>query len=236
MHHGENLYKCQYYNNINFNRVDMKTHMKNAHLSEISNSIQSNIIINRQTMSVDNSIDRGRSKDNFLEPQALESIDATLVSPTCRVILIESTPLKMNNKSRGISIRNDKLGAISSNGLPFVCPKCDDFKTINIELFREHLYKEVNYKTWKCLKYFEISDSLKKMAWHVKKHGIGSKYVKIEDGEKLKWSYFKLLDISLIVKERLILLLKKKNIEHEKKEVLVSQPSSDPASNDDVIW
>lgn len=25
------------------------------------------------------------------------------------------------------------------------------------------------------------------MAWHVKKHGIGSKYEKIEDGEKLKW-------------------------------------------------
>jgi len=25
------------------------------------------------------------------------------------------------------------------------------------------------------------------MAWHVKKHGIGSKYEKIEDSEKLKW-------------------------------------------------
>jgi len=25
------------------------------------------------------------------------------------------------------------------------------------------------------------------MAWHVKKHGIGSEYVKIEDGEKLRW-------------------------------------------------
>jgi len=34
---------------------------------------------------------------------------------------------------------------------------------------------------------FEISDSPKKMAWHVKKHGIGSKYEKIEDSEKLKW-------------------------------------------------
>lgn len=40
---------------------------------------------------------------------------------------------------------------------------------------------------WKCLICFEISDSPKKMAWHVKKHGIGSKYEKIEDGEKLKW-------------------------------------------------
>lgn len=25
------------------------------------------------------------------------------------------------------------------------------------------------------------------MAWHVKKHGIGSKYEKIEDSEKLTW-------------------------------------------------
>jgi len=29
------------------------------------------------------------------------------------------------------------------------------------------------------------------MAWHVKKHGIGSKYAKIEDGEKLKWVHNK---------------------------------------------
>jgi len=43
--------------------------------------------------------------------------------------------------------KNDKLGATSSNDLHFVRPKCDDFKTTNIEFFREHLYKEVNYKT-----------------------------------------------------------------------------------------
>lgn len=34
---------------------------------------------------------------------------------------------------------------------------------------------------------FEISDSPKKMAWHIKKHGYGSKYEKFEDFEKLKW-------------------------------------------------
>lgn len=37
------------------------------------------------------------------------------------------------------------------------------------------------------MKCFEISDSPKKMAWHVKKHGNGSKYEKIEDDEKLEW-------------------------------------------------
>lgn len=37
------------------------------------------------------------------------------------------------------------------------------------------------------MKCSEISDSPKKMAWHVKKHGIGSKYEKIEDAEKLEW-------------------------------------------------
>lgn len=108
--------------------------------------------------------------ENTLEQQALESIEPTLVPPTCRGIPIESTPLKTYSKSRGMSKspksatksspiqphkqktlidvfnKNDKLGTISSNG-HFVCPKCCVFATINIELFREHLYKEVNYKT-----------------------------------------------------------------------------------------
>ncbi|CAH1712108.1 unnamed protein product [Aphis gossypii] len=373
MHHGENLYKCQYCDYIDFNRVEMKTHMRNTHLSEISNSVQSNIIVIRQTLPVDDSFDRGRSKvpsnvpqwicnicstglryteneitshilmahnisnmfkcpmcqfenkddnpsifeehyksehpsvavqclrvfemisdkeewhkplkgaENFLEQQALESIEPTLVPPTCRGIPVESSPLKMNNKFRGTSKspksatksssfqphkqktlinsfnKNDKLGAISSNG-HFVCPKCNVFETINIELFREHLYKEVNYKTWKCLKCFEISDSPKKMAWHVKKHGIGSKYEKIEDGEKLKWvdrvighQFFLLTELNKNSKAKHIKSVescktvivnnkrtsnspnKKKNIECQEKEVLLSQPSSDPASNDDII-
>jgi len=66
MHHGENLYKCQYCDYIDFNRVEMKTHMRNTHLSEISNSVQSNIIVIRQTMPVDDSFDRGRSKGILL--------------------------------------------------------------------------------------------------------------------------------------------------------------------------
>jgi len=37
------------------------------------------------------------------------------------------------------------------------------------------------------MKCFEVSDSPKKMAWHVKKHGTGSKYEKIESAEKLHW-------------------------------------------------
>lgn len=34
----------------------------------------------------------------------------------------------------------------------------------------------------------EISDSPKKMAWHVKKHGVGLyKYEKVENADKFKW-------------------------------------------------
>jgi len=102
----------------------------------------------------------------MLQHQALESIEPTLVPPSCRGIPVESTPLKTNSKSYGVSknpksttisspIQSHKqtmlkdifikLGQISSDG-HFVCPKCYVFKTINIDLFREHLYKEVNYK------------------------------------------------------------------------------------------
>uniref|UniRef100_A0A2H8TXZ9 Zinc finger and BTB domain-containing protein 6 n=1 Tax=Melanaphis sacchari TaxID=742174 RepID=A0A2H8TXZ9_9HEMI len=373
MHHGENLYKCQYCEYIDFNRVEMKTHMRNTHLSEITNSVQSNIIVIRQTMLKDSCIDRGRSKapsnvpqwvcnicstglryteneitshifmahkvssmykcpmcqfenkddnastfeehyklkhpsvavkclrvfemitdkeelhqqrsggaENILEQQALESIEPTLVPPTCRGIPIESTPLKINNKPRGMSKspksatksssiqahkqkmlidvfnKNDKLGEISSNGF-FVCPKCNKFEISSIELFREHLYKEINYKTWKCLKCFEISDSPKKMAWHVKKHGIGSKYEKIEDEEKLKWvnrvighQHFLLTEFNKNSKEKRVKSVetnksvvnnkktsyspvKKKNIEREKKVVFISQPNPDPVLNDNII-
>lgn len=375
MHHGGNLYRCQYCEYIDFNRVEMRTHMRNTHLSEITSSVRSNIIVIRQTMLEDDSIDRGRSKapsnlpqwvcnicsnglryteneitshilmahkvsnmfkcpmcqfeheddnanifeehyklqhpsvavkclrvfekvfdkeelhkqskhlggtENMLEQQALESIEPTLVPPTCRGIPIESTPLKTSNKYRGnakspksanksspiqphkqktlidVFNKNDKLGAISSNGY-FVCPKCCVFETMNIELFREHLYKEINYKTWKCLICFEISDSPKKMAWHVKKHGIGSKYEKIEDSEKLKWvdrvighqhmlltefnKNSKAKHVKSVESSKAIIVnskrtsyspTKKKNIEREKK-AFASQPTPDPVSNDDII-
>lgn len=47
--------------------------------------------------------------------------------------------------------------------------------------------KNFIFSRWKCMKCFEISDSPKKMAWHVKKHGPGTKYEKIESIAKLKW-------------------------------------------------
>lgn len=107
--------------------------------------------------------------ENIQEHRALESIDATLVPPTCRGIAIESTPLKSYKKSRDVPkcrkstksypIHSQKqknfedilnkdvnLGVISANG-HFVCPKCNLFETMNIRLFRKHLYKEVTFKT-----------------------------------------------------------------------------------------
>jgi len=61
-------------------------------------------------------------------------------------------------------------------------------------------------RRWKCLICFEISDSPKKMAWHVKKHGIGSKYEKIEDGEKLKWVNNYILNYSMIKRFKFIFI------------------------------
>lgn len=58
MHHGENLYSCQYCNYIDFNRIEMRTHMINAHLSQITTANQSNIIVIRQTMLEDDCLDR----------------------------------------------------------------------------------------------------------------------------------------------------------------------------------
>lgn len=107
---------------------------------------------------------------NMLEQQALESIQPSLVPPTCRGIPIESIPTnKVSNKSTSKSPKktaknssplqvhkqktlidnfniDDSLGYISSNG-QFTCPRCNVFETMNIEHFREHLYKDVNYKT-----------------------------------------------------------------------------------------
>ncbi|XP_025411013.1 uncharacterized protein LOC112683957 isoform X4 [Sipha flava] len=300
MHHSENLYRCQYCDYIDFNRNEMRAHMRKSHLPEITNTNQSNIIVIRQMELEDINIDRIKNQAqstasqwicnmcsfgikytlneitshifkvhkvscmfkcpmcqfenndddarvfehhyklnhpsvavkclrvfekvtdeekpdkqpviaaNMLEQQALESIEPSLVPPTCRGIPIESMPTnKASNKSTSKSPKktaknssphqvhkqktlvddfnkDDSLGYISSNG-QYTCPRCNIFKTMNIEHFRDHLYKDVNYKTWKCMNCFEISDSPKKMAWHVKKHGDGSKYEKVEDNEKLKW-------------------------------------------------
>jgi len=66
MHHGSNLYRCQYCDYIDFNRIEMRTHMRNTHLLEITGSVQSNIIVIRQTMLEDDNIDRGRNKGMLL--------------------------------------------------------------------------------------------------------------------------------------------------------------------------
>jgi len=66
MLHGANLYRCQYCKYIDFNRVEMRTHMRNSHLSELTSSVHSNMIVVRKTMLEDDSIDRGRSKGILL--------------------------------------------------------------------------------------------------------------------------------------------------------------------------
>lgn len=60
MHHSENLYSCQYCDYIDFNRNEMKTHMRNTHLLQITNANQSNIIVIRQILRDDINIDRSR--------------------------------------------------------------------------------------------------------------------------------------------------------------------------------
>lgn len=106
------------------------------------------------------------------ELQALESITPTLMPPACRGIPVEPIPYcKASNKSRSVSKspaklaakssthqsrkpkmlldnfnKNDSFGTISSNG-HFVCPRCNDFETIDVEFFSEHLKKDINYKT-----------------------------------------------------------------------------------------
>lgn len=60
MHHSENLYSCQYCDYIDFNRNEMKKHMRNTHLLQITSANQSNIIVIRQILRDDINIDRSR--------------------------------------------------------------------------------------------------------------------------------------------------------------------------------
>lgn len=62
LHHSENLYGCQYCDYIDFNRDEMRTHMRNIHLLQLASTHQSNIIVIRQTMQEDYSIDKNRRK------------------------------------------------------------------------------------------------------------------------------------------------------------------------------
>lgn len=102
---------------------------------------------------------------NMHEQQALESIEPSLVTPTCRGIPIETvSKTKTPNKSRVIPkspkttaksskqkllpvsfSENDSLGCLSANGL-FVCPRCNVYETLDVVHFRHHLYKDIQYK------------------------------------------------------------------------------------------
>lgn len=62
LHHSENLYKCQYCDHIDFNRNEMKAHMRNIHRSLIMNAIESSIIVLRQT-ALDDIVDRSRNRN-----------------------------------------------------------------------------------------------------------------------------------------------------------------------------
>jgi len=66
MHHSENLYSCQYCDYIDFNRDEMKTHMRHTHFELLTNKNQSNIIVIRQTMLKDDIIDRNRLRGILL--------------------------------------------------------------------------------------------------------------------------------------------------------------------------
>lgn len=58
MHHSENLYRCQYCVYIDFNRDEMRAHMRKSHLPEVTSTDQSNIIVIRKTELEDIIIDR----------------------------------------------------------------------------------------------------------------------------------------------------------------------------------
>lgn len=107
---------------------------------------------------------------NMHEQQALESIEPTLVLPTCRGIPVETvSKSKSPSKSRfmpkspkttakssslspykqkmlAVSFsKYDSLGSLSANGL-FVCPRCNEFEASIEEQFRLHLYKDVQFR------------------------------------------------------------------------------------------
>jgi len=58
MLHGENLYRCQYCDYIDFNRTEMRVHMRMKHLQQVSSAHSSNIIVIRQTMLEDEILER----------------------------------------------------------------------------------------------------------------------------------------------------------------------------------
>lgn len=64
LHHSENLYKCQYCDHIDFNRDEMRAHMRNIHASQIMNANESSIIVLRQN-ALDDIVDKNRNPGIF---------------------------------------------------------------------------------------------------------------------------------------------------------------------------
>lgn len=58
MLHGENLYGCEYCDYIDFNRSEMRVHMRKKHLQQVSSAHSSNIFVIRQTMLEDENLER----------------------------------------------------------------------------------------------------------------------------------------------------------------------------------
>lgn len=99
------------------------------------------------------------STPNLVE-QALESIEPSIVPPACRGIPVATIPrsnpkspkalLKRSSVSKNKAFvdnfdPNDSIGELTPNGL-YSCPKCNEFESVNLFHFRQHLYQEINYK------------------------------------------------------------------------------------------
>jgi len=99
------------------------------------------------------------STPNLVE-QALESIEPSIVPPACRGIPVATKP-RSNVKSPKALLKrspvskkkefidnfspNDSIGELTPNGF-YSCPKCNEFESLSLFHFRQHLYQEINYK------------------------------------------------------------------------------------------
>ncbi|XP_050525201.1 uncharacterized protein LOC126896453 isoform X2 [Daktulosphaira vitifoliae] len=225
--HGlSNMFKCPL---CQFEHNDDNTKVFEEHFKTKHNSVAIKCLKVYEKICEDQLVNSQCLLENNQEQQALESIEFRNIAPMCRGIPVElinqsklhktrtvsKSPLKMPKTSStvarknkiltGVFSKDDDLGNLSLSG-QYSCPKCNDFYTSNVVKFREHLCKDINYKIWKCLECSEISDSPRKMAWHVKKHKtVGLKYEKIEDFEKLEW-------IEEVIKHQTLLLEKLQDI------------------------
>ncbi|VVC45886.1 Zinc finger C2H2-type,Zinc finger, RING/FYVE/PHD-type [Cinara cedri] len=79
--HTENLYKCQYCNYIDFNRVEMRKHMRNVHLPLTVRENQSHITVIRQSKNEDYSINRIKTQaDSMAHQKTFEVLKTTVAA------------------------------------------------------------------------------------------------------------------------------------------------------------